>query len=47
MNNAASHSWKLLALLGETSRFFAAKKIDNPRLQAELLLADVLAVTQR
>jgi release factor glutamine methyltransferase len=32
----------LLALLDETSRFFAARKFENPRLQAELLLADVL-----
>jgi release factor glutamine methyltransferase len=32
----------LLALLDETSRFFAARRFENPRLQAELLLADVL-----
>lgn len=44
MSSAAPRPWQLLALLDETSRFFAAKKIDNPRLQAELLLADVLAL---
>ena len=44
MSGAAPRSWQLLALLEETSRFFAAKQLDNPRLQAELLLADVLAV---
>lgn len=44
MSGAPPRSWQLLALLDETSRFFAAKKFDNPRLQAELLLADVLAL---
>lgn len=44
MSGAPPRSWQLLALLDETSRFFAAKKLDNPRLQAELLLADVLAL---
>ena len=44
MSGAAPRSWQLLALLDETSRFFAAKKLDSPRLQAELLLADVLAI---
>ena len=34
--------WKLLEILEETSRFFASKDIESPRLQAELLLADVL-----
>jgi release factor glutamine methyltransferase len=37
-------AWKLLAVLDATRRFFAAKQIENPRLQAELLLADVLRV---
>ena len=37
-------SWKLLDILEETSRFFAAKDLENPRLQAELLLAAVLDV---
>ena len=37
-------SWKLLDILNETSGFFLRKGLDNPRLQAELLLADVLAV---
>jgi release factor glutamine methyltransferase len=44
VSSAAPRTWQLLALLEETSRFFAAKKLDNPRLQAELLLADVLAL---
>ena len=34
--------WKLLDILSETSSFFAGKKIENARLQAEILLADVL-----
>ena len=34
--------WKLLDILEETSRFFAARGIENARLQAELLLAAVL-----
>lgn len=42
MSGAAPRTWQLLALLEETSRFFAAKKLENSRLQAELLLADVL-----
>ena len=37
-------SWKLLDILEETSRFFEAKDLENPRLQAELLLAAVLDV---
>ena len=37
-------AWKLLAVLDATRRFFAEKQIENPRLQAELLLADVLRV---
>ncbi|MBT4501043.1 MAG: peptide chain release factor N(5)-glutamine methyltransferase [Gemmatimonadetes bacterium] len=37
-------SWKLLDILNETSGFFASREIENPRLQAELLLADVLEV---
>jgi len=39
MNQGA---WKLLEILEETSRFLASKEIESPRLQAELLLADVL-----
>ena len=39
MNQGA---WNLLEILEETSRFFASKEIESPRLQAELLLADVL-----
>jgi release factor glutamine methyltransferase len=35
-------SWKLLEILQETSGFFHRKGLDSPRLQAELLLADVL-----
>ena len=35
-------SWRLLDILGETSSFFSSREIENPRLQAELLLADVL-----
>jgi len=42
VSGAAPRPWQLLPLLEETSRFFAARKLDNPRLQAELLLADVL-----
>ena len=34
--------WKLLDLLDEASRFLTSKQIEKPRLQAELLLADVL-----
>jgi len=42
VSGAAPRPWQLLPLLEETSRFFAARKLDNARLQAELLLADVL-----
>lgn len=37
-------SWKLLEILNQTSRFFADKGLENPRLQAELLLADILGL---
>ena len=37
-------SWRLLDILENTSRFFAAKGFENARLQAELLLAAVLGV---
>jgi release factor glutamine methyltransferase len=37
-------SWKLLDILNETSGFFLGKGLENPRLQAELLLADVLTL---
>ncbi len=37
-------TWSLLEILEETSLFFASKGIENARLQAELLLADVLQV---
>ena len=40
-------SWKLLDILNETSSFFASREIENPRLQAELLLADVLEMRRR
>lgn len=36
--------WKLLDILEETSRFFAARGLENARLQAELLLAAVLEI---
>ena len=38
------HVWKLLDILEETSRFFAARGLENARLQAELLLAAVLDI---
>jgi len=38
--------WKLLDILSETSSFFAGKKIENARLQAEILLANVLNMRQ-
>ncbi|NKB72095.1 MAG: peptide chain release factor N(5)-glutamine methyltransferase [Candidatus Latescibacteria bacterium] len=34
--------WKLLTILEQTSTFFTQKGLENARLQAELLLADVL-----
>ncbi len=37
-------SWKLLDLLNEASGFFSSQGIENPRLQAELLLAAALEV---
>jgi len=37
-----SQSWKLIDLLKTTSSFFQKKNIENPRLNAELLLAHVL-----
>ncbi|MCK5826738.1 MAG: peptide chain release factor N(5)-glutamine methyltransferase [Desulfuromusa sp.] len=37
-----SETWTLLKLLRWTTNYFAEKGIDNPRLDAELLLADVL-----
>jgi release factor glutamine methyltransferase len=37
-------SWNLLEILNQTSGFFSDKSINNARLQAELLLADVLDV---
>ncbi len=36
------HSWTLLGILNQTSSFFGRKQLENPRLQAELLLAGVL-----
>ncbi len=44
MSGAPPRTWKLLEILDETRRFFSAKNLENPRLQAELLLADVLGV---
>jgi len=40
----SERSWKLLEILEETSRFFAARELADARLQAELLLAAVLGV---
>lgn len=40
----SGRSWRLLDILENTSRFFAAKGLENARLQAELLLASVLGV---
>ena len=40
----SGRSWRLLDILENTSRFFAAKGLENARLQAELLLAAVLDV---
>lgn len=40
----SGRSWRLLDILENTSRFFAAKGLENARLQAELLLAAVLGV---
>ncbi len=37
-----SRSWKLLEILDQTSSFFLSKGLENPRLQAEILLAAVL-----
>ena len=36
--------WKLLDLLNEASGFFASQGIENPRLQAELLLASAVGM---
>ena len=35
-------TWKLLEILDQTSSFFLSKGLENPRLQAEILLAAVL-----
>ena len=35
-------TWKLLEILDQTSSFFVSKGLENPRLQAEILLAAVL-----
>lgn len=40
----SGRAWRLLDILENTSRFFAAKGLENARLQAELLLAAVLGV---
>jgi release factor glutamine methyltransferase len=37
-------SWRLLEILDQTSRFLASRRFENPRLQAELLLAAVLGI---
>ncbi len=39
-----AETWTLLKLLRWTTDYFAEKGVDNPRLDAELLLADVLAL---
>jgi release factor glutamine methyltransferase len=41
---STSRSWKLLEILEETSRFFADRGVPDARLQAELLLADLLGL---
>jgi len=41
---STSRSWKLLEILEETSRFFTDRGIPDARLQAELLLADLLGL---
>ena len=41
---APRQDWVLLTILDKTVQFFTAKKLENPRLQAELLLADVLGI---
>lgn len=41
---STSRSWKLLEILEETSRFFVDREIPDARLQAELLLADLLGL---
>ena len=41
---STSRRWKLLEILEETSRFFIDKDIPDARLQAELLLADLLCL---
>lgn len=41
---STSRSWKLLEILEETSRFFTDRGIPEARLQAELLLADLLGL---
>lgn len=38
----SQRAWRLLDILENTSQFFASKGLENPRLQAELLLAAVL-----
>jgi release factor glutamine methyltransferase len=35
-------TWKLLEILDQTSSFFLSKGLENPRLQAEILLAAIL-----
>lgn len=40
----AERSWKLLDLLGEASSFFSIKGMEEPRLEAELLLSAALEV---
>ena len=37
-----SRTWKLLEILDQTSGFFLSRELENPRLQAEILLAAVL-----
>lgn len=39
-----SESWTLLKLLDWTTEFFSGKGIDNPRLDAQLLLAHILKI---
>lgn len=41
---STARSWKLLEILEETTRFFSDREVPDARLQAELLLADVLGL---
>ena len=40
------HTWKVIDILKMTTNYFTNKQIDNPRLNAEQLLANVLGLTR-